>query len=98
MSRTRFVMSLLLAAGAALSPALAQQYVISTYAGGALQVSTPARGTDVSIVPLGVTTDVSGNVYFTTTSHSAGPGCPGSIFKLDQKGILTRVAGDCRCG
>src|SRR5437870_3715056 len=97
MSRPRIVMSLLLAAGATVSPALAQQYVISTYAGGAPSVLTPARGTDVSIVPLGVTTDATGSVYFTSTSHSVDPICIG-VFKLDRNGILTRVAGNCRCG
>ena len=35
MSSTRFVMSLLMAAGAALCPVLAQQYVISTTRWGA---------------------------------------------------------------
>jgi uncharacterized protein (TIGR03437 family) len=97
MSRTRIVRSLLLAAGAALGPALAQQYVISTYAGGAPSVPTPARGKYVSIVPLGVATDAAGSVYFTSTSHSQDPICIG-VFKLDRNDILTRVAGNCRCG
>jgi uncharacterized protein (TIGR03437 family) len=96
-------MSLLLAVGAALSPApawiptgISQQYVISTYAGG-LPVVTPARGTDVSVSPSGVAADIAGNVYFTTQAHSTGPTCVG-VFKLGQNGILTRVAGNCRGG
>jgi hypothetical protein len=44
--------------------AFAQQYVISTYAGGA-PPPTPAPGTATGIEsPLGVATDAAGNVYF----------------------------------
>src|ERR1051326_2161214 len=97
MSLTRIVMISLLGADAVLSPALAQQYVISTYAGGARSALTPAPGTDVAISPSGVATDAAGSVYFTTQAHSVDPTCVG-VFKLDRNGILTRVAGNCRCG
>jgi trimeric autotransporter adhesin len=67
----------------------AQQYLISTYAGGA-PPPTPAVGTTVSIGgPHGVAIDAAGNVYF------ASDYC---VFKLDTKGVLTRVAGNSRGG
>jgi len=48
--------------------AAAQQYVISTYAGGA-PPPTPAPGVDVPIGgALGVATDAAGNAYFTNRS------------------------------
>jgi hypothetical protein len=54
-----------LAAVALLSTsAVAQQYVISTYAGGALP-PTPAPAADGTIgAALGIATDAAGNVYF----------------------------------
>jgi hypothetical protein len=72
------------------SVASAQQYVISTYAGGAPQ-ATPVPGMAVSIGwPKGdVATDAAGNVYF------ASDNC---VFKLDTNGFLTRVAGNSRVG
>src|SRR2546422_237491 len=91
MSCTRIVVSLLLAAGAALGPALAQQYVISTYAGGGPPPER-AQAMDVWIGSvLGVATDTAGNVYFSSSEFSA-------IFKLDPSGVLTRVAGNARPG
>src|SRR5271155_1538277 len=67
----------------------AQQYVISTYAGGA-PLATPTPGVSAPIGLLqGITADGAGNVYFGSTN---------SILKLDQKGILTRVAGNSRQG
>src|SRR5438552_1580541 len=85
MSRTKTVTNLLLASGVAFSSALAQQYLISTVAGGA-PPPTPAAGVDVQIgTPAGIATDGSGNVYFTNYL---------SVFKLDRNGILTRIAGN----
>jgi sugar lactone lactonase YvrE len=84
-------MSLLLAAGAELGPALAQQYVISTYAGGG---PPPARAQAMDAwigFVLGIATDTAGNVYFSSSEFS-------SIFKLDPNGVLTRVAGNGRAG
>jgi len=60
----------------------AQQYVISTYAGGA---PLPALGVDLPIgAASGVATDAAGNIYFASAA---------SVFKLDRSGVLTRVAG-----
>ncbi len=69
--------------------AAAQRYVISTVAGGA-PPPTPARGLDLSIgYAAGVTTDAAGNAYF------IGGNC---VFKLDQNGVVTRIAGNSRQG
>ncbi len=70
-------------------PSFAQQYIISTFAGGAPPPS-PAVAVKTAIGnPYGIATDASGNVYFT------GLNC---VFKLDQNGILTRIAGTSRSG
>jgi uncharacterized protein (TIGR03437 family) len=67
----------------------AQQYVISTIAGGG-PPSTPAAGPTVSIgPPSGVATDSAGNAYFLSLN---------CLFKLDPNGGLTRVAGNSRPG
>jgi len=69
--------------------AAAQQYVISTYAGGAgPPAPLSARGVNVPIgVPRAIAADATGNVYFAMFDSS-------SVFKLDPNGVLTRVAGD----
>lgn len=68
--------------------ASAQQYVVSTYAGG-----SPARDTSTplsaSIEPYGLATDSGGNVYFSGLN---------AIYKLDVAGNLTRVAGTAKAG
>jgi uncharacterized protein (TIGR03437 family) len=65
----------------------AQQYVISTVAGGALPI-TPAVATSLAITPpAGITVDSEGNVFFSSIE---------CVFRLDRKGILTRVAGQFR--
>ena len=70
--------------------ALAQQYVISTYAGGA-PPPTPVIGTIASIgAPLSVAAGAAGNVYFASNNNC--------IFRLDQNGILTRIAGNSLSG
>ncbi len=67
----------------------AQQYVISTYAGGA-PPPTPIAGVSASIgIPTGVATDPAGNVYFSSLN---------CVLKLDPSGVLTRVAGTSRAG
>src|SRR5579871_1264998 len=77
---------LLLGAHAAL---LAQQYTISTIAGGAPPV-TPAAAASVSIgKPAGVTTDLAGNLYFTSLN---------CVFKVDATGMLMLMAGNSRAG
>jgi uncharacterized protein (TIGR03437 family) len=72
------------------SPAWAQQYLISTYAGGAAP-PLPTPGTSAAAgSPFSVATDASGNLYFSSTLSC--------VFKLDQNSVLTRVAGNCRQG
>jgi trimeric autotransporter adhesin len=67
----------------------AQQYVISTIAGGA-PPATPSAATGASIGdPTRLATDAAGNVYF---------GSLHSVFKVDAGGTLTRVAGNTRAG
>jgi len=67
----------------------AQEYVISTYAGGPLG-SRPLPALDAAIgQPQALTADAHGNVYFTSLS---------SVFKLDSSRILTRIAGNTRGG
>src|SRR5438105_725046 len=67
----------------------AQQYVISTFAGGA-PPPTPRPGVQAYFGDaFGVATDRAGNVYFSASN---------SVFKLDTKGIMTRVAGNSRAG
>jgi uncharacterized protein (TIGR03437 family) len=69
---------------AALSALNAQQYVISTYAGGP-PATDPAPATNVAIGSVtGMAADSAGSVYF------SGLNC---VFKLDARGALTRVAG-----
>ncbi len=64
--------------------ASAQQYNVSTYAGGAMP-PTPVAGVTTPIgIPGGVAVDSTGNAYFTGLN---------SVFKIDVNGILTHVAG-----
>src|SRR5712692_145028 len=76
---------------------VAQQYRISTYAGGA-PPPTPAPAVAGSIgIPLGVATDARGNVYFASIDlNSVSRGS--SVLRLDQSGVLTRIAGNSRPG
>jgi trimeric autotransporter adhesin len=67
----------------------AQQYTISTVAGGA-PPSTPVPATSISIgQPQRVTVDAAGNIYFTSLN---------CVFKVDGSGTLTRIAGNSRPG
>ena len=67
----------------------AQQYLISTYAGGG-QLPTPVRALEAPLeAASGVATDRAGNLYFANAD---------SILKVDPGGILTRVAGTSRPG
>ncbi len=67
----------------------AQQYVISTVAGGA-PLPTPIAATTAPVGGIsGVATDSAGNVYFSSAN---------CVFKLDLFGNLTRVAGNSRAG
>lgn len=66
-----------------------QQYVISTLSGG-IPPATPSDAPSASIGdPPRVTVDASGNVYFASVH---------SVFKVDPKGTLTRLAGTGRYG
>jgi sugar lactone lactonase YvrE len=68
---------------------LGQQYTISTIAGGA-PPPTPSAARAISIAPpSGLVADTHGNVYF-SSNHA--------IFKLDQSGMVTRIAGTSRPG
>ncbi|HVW83280.1 MAG TPA: IPT/TIG domain-containing protein, partial [Bryobacteraceae bacterium] len=61
-----------------------QQYVISTFAGGAPPpLSSVATDTFIGS-PSGVTTDGAGNSYFASVN---------CVFRVDSKGTLTRIAG-----
>src|ERR1017187_406178 len=69
--------------------AFAQQYVISTVAGG-VPPATPVPAVTASIgQPEGVVTDSNGNLYFTSIH---------CLFKLDASGVLTRAAGNAKLG
>src|SRR5688500_12719868 len=65
-----------------------QQYVISTYAGGA-PPPTPASGLNMPMTPGHVAVDALGNAYFTSFN---------CVFRLDASGAITRVAGNSRAG
>src|ERR1035437_7954072 len=76
-----------LLAGASI--ALAQQYSISTVAGGA-PPATPAAAASVSIgQPARVALDASGNLYFSSSN---------CVFQVDAHGTVTLVAGTSRAG
>src|ERR1019366_4068899 len=76
-----------LLAGASL--ALAQQYSISTVAGGA-PPATPAAAASISMgQPARVALDASGNLYFSASN---------CVFKIDARGTVTPIAGNSRAG
>src|SRR5579864_6506352 len=65
--------------------AAAQEYTVSTVAGGA-PPNTPAAAAGISIgSPQRVTLDKAGDLYFTSLN---------SVFRIDTNGILTRIAGN----
>jgi uncharacterized protein (TIGR03437 family) len=69
--------------------AIAQQYVISTVAGG-LPLPTPIAATSVPLTGIsGIATDSLGNVYFSASN---------CVFRLDKNGILTLLAGNSQAG
>ena len=76
--------SFLLLGAALLAPARGQQYVISTYAGGA-PPPTPTLSIDKAIGDArALVFDNAGNLYFVSFN---------CVFKLDRSGVITRVAG-----
>lgn len=81
----RLILSFVLVTAAS----VADDYVISTIAGGA-PPPTPIAAASASIgPPSGIVADPAGNVYFSSLN---------CVFKLDGSGILTRVAGNSRAG
>src|SRR5689334_9439191 len=65
-----------------------QSYTISTFAGGA-PPPTPIAAVKAAMYPnRGIAVD-NGNLYFTSYN---------CVFKIDSKGVLTRVAGNGRSG
>jgi uncharacterized protein (TIGR03437 family) len=67
----------------------AQQYMVSTFAGG-VPPATPATAAAVSIGdPPRVTVDAAGNLYFASLY---------SVYKVDRAGLLVRLAGTGRKG
>jgi len=69
--------------------AVAQQYTVSTVAGGAPPF-TPVAAKNISIgLPTRVATDAAGNLYFTSLN---------CVFRVDASGLLTRIAGNSRAG
>src|SRR5215469_536937 len=90
MDRIRIVISWALLGAAAATTAYCQQYVISTYAGGAPAAPTAA---------IALAADASGNVYFVDGyGYQATPARSNSVFKIDPSGSITRIAGDSRTG
>ena len=91
MSRTRTEVVLLFAVG--LTVLNAQQYRISTYAGGA--PANPAAAVSIA-------TDPAGNLYFVdgngTGGLSGAIAVSHSVFKIDPAGAVTRIAGNSRTG
>ena len=83
-------MRLPILAALVVSPVFAQQYLVSTVAGGA-PIQTPIPALSASIRPGPVTADSKGNIYFVSgqTANTA-------VYKLDSTGTLTRVAGSGR--
>ena len=82
----------LLLSFAVIGPIEAQQYVISTIAGGGplpTQFSAPSSGISE---PFGLATDASGNLYYSTDYPCL------CVYKVDQSGIVTRIAGNGRQG
>ena len=78
---------ILLLAGSSLG--MAQQYTLTTAAGGA-PPATPVTATNISIgQPSRVTVDSKGNTYFSSGN---------AVFKIDASGNLTLVAGNSRAG
>ncbi len=84
MTMLRFAMRALVVLAVAGGPVWAQQYLISTVAGGGTPL-TPASALSVPLpLPYAVAEDAAGNAYF----------CAGNwVFKSDTNGIVTRVAG-----
>ncbi len=77
--RTRFLVALLL-------PAFCwgQNYLIKTVAGGTPPAPSQTALAALVVRPTGVTADGAGNVFFSANQ---------CVFRLDSKGVMTRIAG-----
>jgi hypothetical protein len=90
MFRRRSVINWALLSTATLTAVHGQQYVISTYAGGAPAPPTAA---------IALAADAAGNVYFVDGyGFQATPARSNSVFKIDPSGSITRFAGNSRTG
>ncbi len=70
--------------------ATAQQYVISTYAGGGVPPVKPIQALQATLSgPAALATDGAGNLYFSNGN---------AIFRLDTGGTTTRIAGNGNAG
>jgi hypothetical protein len=87
---SRAAIVFLILAGEVSAPASAQQYTISTYAGGGPQ--PPSMG--IAFFIRSITTDAANNVYFASAFNNT---CT-CVYKLDTSGKLTRVAGGEQAG
>ncbi len=87
----RFAFGIALLSSASLRSVTAQQYAISTFAGGATP-ATPSVATNAAIgAPVGVATDAACSLYFASSNVN-------SVFKVSQNGVLTRIVGSSRPG
>ena len=96
MFNNRIGLILTLAGITTLPAAQAQQFVISTYAGGP-SARTPVSALTTAIGSVQcIATDAAGNVYFTSlyASYPAYYHGKYGVFKLDRSGVLTRIAGN----
>ena len=82
------IVLLLVVVCAAVAPA--QPYIISTFGGGAPPLPAPVPALTVPVFPGSMVTDTAGNVYFLARGSY--------VLKLDQRGVLSRVAGNGRTG
>src|SRR6516162_6657978 len=93
---TRVLLTLALSGPSSLVSGEAQQFVISTYAGGP-SAATPIPALNAAIgSPQSIATDGSGNVYFASLFAGSPAYYHGryGVFKLDRNGSPTRVAGN----
>src|ERR1700693_4295287 len=97
----RVILTLVFLSGVLTSmQAQGQKFVISTYAGlPSATLPNPALSTAIGS-PQGIATDRAGNVYFTSLTPDSPAYYHGryGVFKLDRKGVLTRIAGNTGAG
>jgi sugar lactone lactonase YvrE len=89
MSRTRTSLTFVAGLASALLSGHAQQFAISTFAGGSLGTTGLAAIRVAIGYPQGVAVDATGNLYFVSSN---------SVFKVDADGVLKRIAGNLHPG